>query len=224
MKSQKIAKNINISSRINLYKKNPKQASGTARFETGLRKNHLWLAGILAITLIAFLPAVRNLFITFDDMEYVVENPFIKGFSMSNLRAIFLGDANNLGNYHPLTLLSYIVNYSFSELHPAAYHLTNILVHLANTLLVFQLSLLLFARLGTPREKLLSAMTALLFGIHPLHVESVAWVSERKDLMYTCFYCFRSFHISGISIEKRQKITCCRCFSLLCPFSRKGWP
>ena len=169
-------------------KKNPKQASGTARFETGLRKNHLWLAGILAITLIAFLPAVRNLFITFDDMEYVVENPFIKGFSMSNLRAIFLGDANNLGNYHPLTLLSYIVNYSFSELHPAAYHLTNILVHLANTLLVFQLSLLLFARLGTPREKLLSAMTALLFGIHPLHVESVAWVSERKDLMYTCFY------------------------------------
>ena len=169
-------------------KKNSKQAFGTARFETGMRKNHFWLAGILVITLIAFLPAVRNLFITFDDMEYVVENPFIKGFSMSNLKAIFLGDANNLGNYHPLTLLSYIVNYSFSELHPAAYHLTNILVHLANTLLVFQLSLLLFARLGTPRENLLSAITALLFGIHPLHVESVAWVSERKDLIYTCFY------------------------------------
>lgn len=168
-----------VKKKLNAVKPLAGATQGSARY---------YLAGVLAITLIVFLPAIQNLFITFDDTQYVVENQFITGFSALNIRTILSGDANHLGNYHPVTLLSYVVNYSFSALNPAPYHLTNILLHLLNTLLVFQLSLLLFTRIGSDHRLVLSAVTALLFGIHPLHVESVAWVSGRKDLLYTCFY------------------------------------
>ncbi|MEI7661005.1 MAG: tetratricopeptide repeat protein [Bacteroidota bacterium] len=164
------------------------KVSASARYDLTDRKNYLWIIAILAITFIVFIPAIRNLFLTFDDNGYVVENSFITAFSAVNLKAIFLSDANNLGNYHPLTLLSFALNYSVSGLNPTAFHLTNILLHLINVFLVFQISMLLFARLGAGNRQMLSAIAALLFGIHPLHVESVAWVSGRKDLLYTCFY------------------------------------
>ena len=153
-----------------------------------LQKNYFWLAGVLIITFVVFFPAIKNQLISFDDIHYISDNLYIKSFSLENLRAIFLTDANNLGNYHPLTLLSFAANYALSGLEPTGYHLTNVLLHLVNTLLVFQLSLLLFARIGSDHKLLLSSITALLFGIHPLHIESVAWVSGRKDLLYTCFY------------------------------------
>jgi tetratricopeptide (TPR) repeat protein len=85
-------------------------------------------------------------------------------------------------------MLSLAISYSTSSLDPVGYHLVNVLLHLLNTLLVFQLAMQLFIRLGSGRTQLLSSIAALLFGIHPLHVESVAWVSGRKDLLYTCFY------------------------------------
>jgi protein O-mannosyl-transferase len=172
----------------NIKNKNAKRSVETGRTELPPEKNYLWLTGILAITFIVFIPAIRNQFVTFDDPHYVFENPYIKGFSSENLKTIFFEDANNLGNYHPLTLFSYVFNYSFSGLNPTAFHLTNILLHLFNTFIVFQLALLLFARFGSAHRQLLSSITALLFGIHPLHVESVAWISGRKDLLYTCFY------------------------------------
>lgn len=149
---------------------------------------YLWITGVLAITFIVFFPAIRNQFVSFDDPHYIVDNPYIKGFTAENLKTIFFTDANNLGNYHPITILSFAVNYSTSGLDPAGYHLVNVLLHLLNTLLVFQLAMHLFIRIGSGRTQLLSSVTALLFGIHPLHVESVAWVSGRKDLLYTCFY------------------------------------
>ena len=148
----------------------------------------LYPAGILILTFIVFLPSVRNLFVDFDDPQYVLENLYIKAFGGHNLKAIFCEDANRLGNYHPLTLLSFMVNYLFSELSPTGYHVTNVLLHLVNTYLVFRLALLLFTKLGYEHGQKLASVTALLFGIHPMHVESVAWVSGRKDLLYTCFY------------------------------------
>jgi len=172
----------------NIKNKSLKRPVEPVRPELPGRKNYLWLTGILVITFIVFIPAIKNQLITFDDPQYVIENHFIKSLSWDNLKTIFLSDANNLGNYHPLTLLSLAVNYSFSELNPVSYHVVNILLHLINTLLVFQLAMQLFTRVKPDSKQLLSAITALLFGIHPLHVESVAWVSERKDLLYTCFY------------------------------------
>ncbi|HNY01298.1 MAG TPA: tetratricopeptide repeat protein [Bacteroidales bacterium] len=149
---------------------------------------YAWLAGILALTLIVFVPTLKHSFVAFDDPQYVENNPFIRGFTDANLKEILTGDANNLGNYHPITLLSYSLNYAVSGTEPRSYHLFNILLHLANTLLVFFLSHRLFRHTGTGPGHLLPAAMALLFGIHPLHVESVAWISGRKDLLYTCFY------------------------------------
>ena len=176
------------------HKKPLKKPVEALRSDFPVKNNYLWLIWILSLTFIVFIPTVKNLFINFDDGEYVNENKFIQSFSGNNMKTILLEDANNLGNYHPLTLLSFMVNYAFSGLNPTAFHLTNILIHLLNTFLVFQLAMLLFARLkfdSNPELKsgaVLSSLTAILFGIHPLHVESVAWVAGRKDLLYTCFY------------------------------------
>ncbi len=172
------------------FKQEMSQKGSSAVVVPGLTgaKNYIWLTAVLAITFIVFIPSVKNGFVTFDDPQYVLENPYIKSFSADNLGIIFTSDANNLGNYHPLTLLSLAANYTCSELDPTSYHVVNIMLHMVNTLLVFLLALILFTRLGTGHGQLLSAIAALLFGIHPLHVESVAWISGRKDLLYTCFY------------------------------------
>jgi tetratricopeptide (TPR) repeat protein len=87
-----------------------------------------------------------------------------------------------MGHYHPLTLLSYALEYRFFKLNPFAYHLTNLILHLMNGLLVFWLIWMLKGGVLT------SLVVSLLFGIHPLHVESVAWISERKDLLCSFFF------------------------------------
>src|ERR1051325_9147161 len=86
-------------------------------------------------------------------------------------------------NYHPLTILSLAVNYHFSKLAPYGYHLLNLILHLANTLLVF------FFTYKLSRQNVFAAFfVSLFFGIHPMHVESVAWIAERKDVLYTFFF------------------------------------
>src|SRR5213078_2787736 len=84
-----------------------------------------------------------------------------------------------LGNYHPLTMLSFAIEYHFWGLNEAGYHIVNVLLHLLNTILVFYTIFLLSNKTGV------ALIAALLFGIHPLHVESVAWASELKYLLYT---------------------------------------
>lgn len=69
-------------------------------------------AVVLFVTFLVFLPSLQNGFVTFDDPQYVGENPFIRGFTAENLRQVLTSDANELGNYHPVTLMSYMVNYS----------------------------------------------------------------------------------------------------------------
>lgn len=139
------------------------------------------LASILAITFLLFLPALRNGFTNWDDVLYVTQNPLLKDLSMDGLKAIFSTPV--VSNYHPLTILSLALNYQAAELNPMTYHLTSIILHLINTGLVFW-----FIWLLSSGNKWVSAFVALLFGIHPMHVESVAWISERKDLLYTLFY------------------------------------
>jgi tetratricopeptide (TPR) repeat protein len=86
------------------------------------------------------------------------------------------------GNYHPLTMLSYCWEYNKSKLNPKPYHVHNLILHLLNTLLVLYFIWLL------TQQQWVAFITALLFAIHPMHVESVAWVSERKDVLYSFFY------------------------------------
>ena len=87
------------------------------------------------------------------------------------------------GNYHPLTMISLALNYRMSGLDAGSYHWLNLLFHLANTALVF-----FFVRALSGGRLWTSVVTALFFGIHPMHVESVAWISERKDVLYAFFY------------------------------------
>ncbi len=120
-------------------------------------------------------------FIPLDDPGYVYENQMVQhGLSLEGVRWAFTSLEH--ANWHPLTWLSLMADYQLYGLHPGGYHLTNLLLHQACTLLLFAWLLLATARLWP------SAAVALLFGIHPAHVESVAWVTERKDVLSTFFF------------------------------------
>jgi tetratricopeptide (TPR) repeat protein len=125
-------------------------------------------------------PSLQNGFTNWDDPEYVIENPGVRDLSASGLHSIATSFLE--GNYHPMTMLSLAVDYRFGRLDPAAYHRTSLAIHVLATLAVFWFVLLLTGS----RE--LSTFTALFFGVHPMHVESVAWVSGRKDVLYGLFY------------------------------------
>ncbi len=148
-----------------------------------MNSSSIWkfLVPVVAITLVLFIPSLQNGFTNWDDVLYVTSNPLLKSLNADGLKAIFSTPV--VSNYHPLTILSLAINYQFAELNPMSYHLTSVLLHVINTGLVFW-----FIWLISSGHKWVSAFVALLFGIHPMHVESVAWISERKDLLYTLFY------------------------------------
>ncbi|MCX8010066.1 MAG: tetratricopeptide repeat protein [Ignavibacteria bacterium] len=145
----------------------------------------LWLVIIILVSFVANYPTLNNGFTNWDDNKYVVENKLITELNSENLKTIFTTPF--MGNYHPLTVLSLAVDYSLGEIEPFVYHLNNLLLHLANTILVFLIIKILFKNL------ILAIIVALIFGIHPLHVESIAWVSERKDVLYSLFYLTATF-------------------------------
>ena len=139
----------------------------------------LALAAIVAITFLVYIPSLDNDFTNWDDNGYVTDNTLL--LSSHHLYDFIITPIS--GNYHPLTMLSLALNYRMSGMDPASYHWLNLLFHLANTALVF-----VFLRRLTKDKFWTVAATALFFGIHPMHVESVAWISERKDVLYTFFY------------------------------------
>ena len=135
---------------------------------------------ILIITFIIYIPALNAGFVNWDDPDYVGENNFmIRDFRF--LPELITKSVQ--GNYHPLTMISLAINFAISGDDPWSYHLFNLIFHLVNCFLVYRLALLL-----SKNNSLIAFVTALLFGIHPLHVESVAWVSERKDVLYALFF------------------------------------
>ena len=134
---------------------------------------------LLVITIIVFSPALKNGF-NYDDDIYLKENRFIKSFSLYNVEKLFTSFF--AGNYQPLSVATYLFEYKFFGLNPQPYHFTNIILHLLNCLLVFWLFYLISGR------SLRAWIVAILFAIHPLRVESVAWISERKDVVYAFFF------------------------------------
>jgi protein O-mannosyl-transferase len=140
----------------------------------------IWMAIIAIATFIAYLPALKGTFTNWDDVAYVGGNPYIQPLSAKNLADIFT--KNYMGNYHPLAMLSLAIDYQINKLDPFVFHLTNIIIHILNSFLV-----LLVIRKLTGKLQI-AVIAALLFGVHALHVESVTWISERKDVLYACFY------------------------------------
>lgn len=135
---------------------------------------------IVLLTGVVFSPAISSEFLIWDDEHYVVHNNVIKDFSFRNLKKMFT--SSFVGCYCPLAILSYAVEYYFFKLNPSLYHLTNYLLHILISLLVFYFIYLLSDKLGV------AFIGALIFGVHTVHVESVAWISERKDLLCALFY------------------------------------
>jgi tetratricopeptide (TPR) repeat protein len=137
---------------------------------------------LLLVTAMVYAPVLGYDFVHYDDPGYVLENPMVqKGISIDGLRwALTSGEQSN---WHPLTWYSHMLDAElFGVERPGMHHLMNLLLHLLNTALVF----FVFARLFERRGRAL--LIAALFALHPVHVESVAWISERKDLLSTSFW------------------------------------
>ena len=154
---------------------------------------------VAIVTFLVYLPALSNGFVSWDDGRYVYENQNIRSLDLSFLWWTLTSVV--LANWHPITLISYGIDYAIWGLNPRGYHLTNIIFHAFNVLLVFILTLRL-AGLTMPRDTkektafglvskgalIAAAVAALFFGLHPLRVESVVWVSERKDVLCAFFF------------------------------------
>ena len=136
---------------------------------------------IVVITAIAYIPSLKGTFMdTWDDGIYITHNPMIRELNIHSVKEMFTTPVNS--SYVPLPLLTFAIEYKFFGYNPLPFHITNLILHLLCTLLVFQLFRLLKLNI------FYAALAALLSGIHPMRVESVAWITERKDLLYSFFY------------------------------------
>ncbi len=134
----------------------------------------------LVITLVVYLQVGNHDFINYDDGLYVTENHYVKkGVTHESIAWAFT--ATHSANWHPITWLSHMLDVSLYGMNSGNHHLINVLFHIANTMLLF----LLFRRMTGNLFQ--CSFIAALFAIHPLHVESVAWVAERKDVLSTFF-------------------------------------
>lgn len=145
-------------------------AGRVADFIRGIPLPVLLCAAVFAV----FFPALGNDFVNWDDAQYVLSNPALRGSWLDAL-------AFSPGYYHPLTTLTYKLEFVLFGLNPAPYHFTNLALHLANCVSAYWLLTALGARRGA------AFLAALLFGVHPVHVEPAAWVSGRKELLWALF-------------------------------------
>ncbi|MCX7722284.1 MAG: tetratricopeptide repeat protein [Verrucomicrobiae bacterium] len=144
------------------------------------RRFQLIAVVLCVVTLAVYLPVVRHDFVNYDDPVYVTENAYVQaGLTLDSIAWAF--STGRSGNWHPITWLSLMLDSELYGTWPGGFHSTNLLLHTANTLLLFWLLHRLTGALWR------SAFVAALFALHPLHVESVAWVAERKDVLSTFF-------------------------------------
>jgi protein O-mannosyl-transferase len=144
---------------------------------------------VAAVTVLAFLPALANGWVDYDDDRNFLTNPGFRGFGLSQLRFMLTGAI--MGHWTPVTWLTHGLDYVVWGLDPFGYHLGNVLLHAANAALVYALAARLLA-LAMPAtdvaaRRLGAVATALLFALHPLRAESVAWITERRDVLSALF-------------------------------------
>ena len=143
------------------------------------------LCSVLLITFICYLPCLDNEFVNWDDNVYIYENEAVTGFEVDNplpaLKKMFTQEHNSI--YAPFTTLSFALEKEVFGLdNPSYWHLDNVILHLIIVVICFYIGI----ELGL--APIYAALLALLFGIHPMRVESVAWLTERKDVLYGLFY------------------------------------
>ena len=149
------------------------------------------------ITLAVYWPSLTHAFLAYDDQAYVTENPQVRA-GLTWPGVIWAFESVSVANWHPLTWLSHMLDCQLYGLRPAGHHLTNLLLHTASTLLLF----LVLNRMTAALWR--SACVAALFAWHPLHVESVAWVAERKDVLSTFFFMLTLWSYGRYAESRRQ--------------------
>ena len=171
----------------------------TTRFDRNLNFKYYVALVVSLTTFIVYLSSLQNDFIVGDDEQYIYNNPYIRSIDLTFLKWSF--SSFYASNWHPLTWISHALDYAVWGLNPLGHHLTNNIIHAVNTFFV----VLLIARLlevGRKRVRasqnltsydpsstvIAATTTGLIFGLHPIHVESVAWVAERKDLLCGLFF------------------------------------
>jgi hypothetical protein len=146
-----------------------------------IRRQQSWLqsAALVILGLLTFWPSVSFDFVNWDDPAYIEYNEWIRGWSLSNLKGVATETVTR--NYAPVTIFTFLVEYTFWGMNPSGYHATNIVLHVINGVLVF----LLIRRLTN--SAFVGWTTAALFVIHPVQIESVVWISSRKGLLCSLF-------------------------------------
>ncbi|MEI7660995.1 MAG: tetratricopeptide repeat protein [Bacteroidota bacterium] len=149
----------------------------------------------LVLTAIFFAPVLGFDILNWDDQGYILENPLLRDFSFYKLFSLYW-----MGNYHPLTMLLFTVGSKVFGFNGLLFHLVNLCFHLFNVFLVYRLSEKL-----VPGNLFVAVLTSVLFGIHPMHIESVTWISELKDVLYATFFLL-SLNIYIRYIKEGRKI------------------
>ena len=136
------------------------------------------LAGLILVTLFLYWPSFSFDFVNYDDQVYILNNSFILDPSFTTLM-----DGTGTGNFHPITMLTLGLDHWLGNQSAGVFHISNVIWHVLNSILVYLFVSRLFSKpVGA------AFFVALIFAVHPMHIESVAWISSRKDLVYTFFY------------------------------------
>jgi tetratricopeptide (TPR) repeat protein len=171
---------------------------------TGLeRADVLILLGLAVVTFGIYAQVIGHYFITLDDRSYIEENAMVnRGVTLAGLAWAFT--TFHAGNWHPLTWISHMIDSQLFGTFAGGHLLVNALIHTANTLLLF------WFLLRTTRARWSSALVAALFALHPLHVESVAWASERKDTLSTFFGLLSLIAYARYAEARAASASCCQ--------------
>jgi tetratricopeptide (TPR) repeat protein len=153
---------------------------------------------LCAACLVVYLQLINCDFVNYDDELYLTKNPYIQaGITLKNV--IWAFTTGYASNWHPLTWLSHMLDFKLYGLNPMGHHWTNLQIHIANTLLLF------FVLQHMTGAILRSAFVSALFAVHPLHVESVAWIAERKDVLCTFFWILCMYAYVGYVRNPKKK-------------------
>src|SRR5215475_498909 len=156
---------------------------------------HCWRASsvlpfmIGALTFLVFSPALLNGFVEWDDQVNLLQNPNYRGLGWAQIRWMFTSTL--MGHYIPVTWLTFGLDYTLWGMNPLGYHLTNNVIHAVNAVLFYLVALRVLCKATTLAGWALrssSALAALFFALHPLRAESVAWATERRDVLAGLFF------------------------------------
>lgn len=160
---------------------------------------HLYLFLALLAGLLIYIPSLTNDFVSFDDDELILENNLVQKMDVQNIQTCFT--SHQMGHYLPLTTLSYALQYYFFEKSPFSYHLFSLILHLLNGLLLY----FILNALNIDRVKV--GLIVLIFILHPMNVESVAWISARSNVLFSFFYLVSIYSYLVLKGTRKQILT-----------------